>query len=582
MELSGADKVPAAGGGTGPGQAGVARLAWRAGITLTVVTGMLHLLNVVEWGRIAAGAALVTPFRVAFFGTWLILLLMLAGERRLPRLGGADLFVLFFTMVFFLRALLTPETAGIALNWLSTATGVYFLVRLGVRDDRDVRVVTYAATAALLTICLFGLVEYAAKTNPLFDAIAVDAVGIDKRVMASSQFYRIRSLVGHPGFAAAMILAGMPLMIMVLRRRRLMLASAMLLTVSALFLTFSRGTWLLGALFLAPLLLARARFWVRSNLKWLAPAVALLALLIAVDYWNQDEAVVQFKGRLVQEGMLWSKGGDGPVVPVADGITPYGCFVYFQVDEAFASGDRGPATVVVRYRDKGLGAIRVDYFSSDRSKADKRTGSTPTASINKTGTGESTVAAFYLEDPVFEGRLTKGADFRVVDDDNQIVIERIELLDGKMKLPDIIMSQWSSRSASFSTRAGLFSFSWSVFRDNPWGVGLFNSPGTGNHAVDSLPLTWLMEFGWLSFLLLAVVAVTLGREAMKAFRGRKSPVALLFLSILLLMMHGGHLMILYDKPSIVMLSSLAAVYAAVRPWRRNGPDVETGSASNAA
>lgn len=578
MEPSGVDQASTVDGGNRLGLAGIARVGWRVGVTGTIVTGMLHLLNVVEWGRIPVGPAFVTPFRAAFLCSWVFLLLLFAVERRLPRLGGVDALVLAFSLVFFLRALLTPETAGIALNWLSTAAGVYFLVRLGIRDQRDVRVVLYAVTAAVLAICLFGLVEYGAKSNPLFDAIAVDAVGTDKRIQASSQFYRIRSLVGHPGFVAAIILAGMPLVVLVFRRR-LMLASALLAAGAALFLTFSRGSWLLWAIFLPPLLLARSRFWVRGNLKWLAPALALLALLVAFDYWNREAAVVRFDKPLVQEGMIWSKGGDGPVVPVTGGVSPFGCFIYFQVDAAFASGDQGPATVVVHYRDNGLGALRVDYYSSDRSKADKRTGSTPTASINKTGTGASTVAAFYLEDPVFDGRLNRGADFRVVDEDNRVVIEQVELLKGKMKLPEVIMNQWSSRSASFSTRTGLFSFAWSVFRDNPWGVGMFNSPGTGNHAVDSLPLTWLMEFGWIAFLLLATIAVTFSREALAAYRGRKGPAALLFMSLLLLLLHGGHLMILYDKPSIVMLGSLAAVYAAVRPWRKNGPDVELVYAS---
>lgn len=579
MEPSGVDLDSTVDGVNRRGLAGVARVAWRVGIGASIVTGMLHLLNVVEWGRIPVGPAFVTPFRAAFLCTWVILLLLLAVERRRPRLGGADALVLAFSLVFFLRALLTPETSGIALNWLSTAAGMYFLVRLGIRDERDVRVVLYAAAAAVLAICLFGLVEYAAKSNPLFDAIAVDAVGTDKRVQASSQFYRIRSLVGHPGFVAAMILAGMPLMVMVFRRHRLMLAGAMLASGAALFLTFSRGSWLLGAIFLAPPLLARSRFWVRRNLKWLAPALALAVLLVAVDYWSREAAVVRFQDPLVQEGMVWSKGGDGPVVPVNGGVSPFGRFVYFQVSDAFATGEQGPATVVVHYRDKGLGALRVDYYSSDRSKADERTGTTATASINKTGTGAATVAAFYLEDPVFDGRLNRGADFRVVDDDNRVVIERVELLKGKMKLPDLIMNQWSSRSASLSTRAGLFSSAWSVFRDNPWGVGMFNSPGTGNHAVDSLPLTWLMEFGWISLLLLAALVVTIGREALAAYRARTLPAALLFMSLLLLLLHGGHLMILYDKPSIVMLSSLAAVYAAVRPWRKNGPDVRLDNAS---
>lgn len=577
MMSSGADIVETTGGEGG--RDGALRLAWRTAVCVTILTGILHLLNLVGWGRVAAGPVLLTPFRAAFISAWILLIAMLAVERRLPRPDAADALMLVLTSVFLIRAALEPATFSIALNWLSTAAGMYFLLRLGIRSRRDARVVIFAVTAAVLAVSFFGLAEYAAKTNPLFNAIDIDTVGSDARIFASDQFYRIRSLAGHPGFAAAIILAGIPLLLLVLWRRRVLLAGAMLTAAAALMLTFSRGSWLLAVIFLLPVLAARCRYWLWRNLRWLAPAILVPGLLIAIDYWNREEAFVDFDQRPVaQQGMVWSRDADGHVALVEGGISPFGNFVYFEIDDLFLHGDQGPATVVVHFRDNGRGALRIDYYSRDRDKADPNTGLTATPSVNKTGTGEPSVAAFYLEDPVFDGHLNRGADFRVVDDDNRVVIERVDLEKGKLKLPAVIAQQWVSRSASLSTRASLFPFAWDVFRDNPWGVGMFNSPGTGNHAVDSLPLTWLMEFGWVSALLLGAIGFILIREVVKACRAERGPAAVVLLSIVLIMAHGGHLMILYDKPSIVMLSSLLAVYVSIRPWRKNGPDVELGYA----
>lgn len=577
MMSPGAETAPATARDDRSRPAGGLRIAWRVCIFLTVITGMLHLVNVVGWGRIEAGPFLLTPFRFTFVCSWLLLVALLLVERRLLRPGAADLLVLFLAGIFLVRALFEPDTASIALNWLSTAAGLYFLLRLGIRDKADVKVILYAIVTGVLIICLFGLAEYVAKSNPLFNAIEVDAIGIDKRVAASDQFYRIRSFVGHPGFTAAVILAGMPLLMQVFWRRPAVMAAAMLAALTVLLLTFSRGSWLLGAVFFLPFILIRSRFWVRRNLKWLAPVALLPILFIAFQYWNSEKAYVEFEAPLVQQDMTWSKGGDGPIIPITGGIRPFNRFVYFDVDSDFASGDQGPVTVVIYYRDKGLGAVRVEYYSRDREMVDPATGLTLTPVINKTDSGEMSTAAFLLEDPVFDGLLNEDTDFRVVDDDNHITLERVELQRGKLKFLEVIKHQWLSRSSSVSTRAGLFPFAWDVFEENPWGVGMFNSPGTENHAVDSWPLTWLMEFGWLSFPLLLLLAGVLMLETVRAAINARGPATVLLLSMLLLLLHGGHLMILYDKPSIVMLSALTAIYATVRPWRRNGPDVELNS-----
>ena len=546
---------------------------WRASVVVVILTGLLHLINLTGFGRPEAGPILLTPFRVSFFTSWLLLLCGLVKERRFPRFDRADLLVAVLVVAFLLKGLSTPETLGLTLNWLMTGAGVFLLIKHGLRDAADVRLVLVALVGATLVLSLYGLVEYLFKTNPFFDSIQIDAIGMDKRVAASSQFYRIRSLIGHPGFVGAIVLGATPLTVLVFWRRRAVMAVSLVLLGLTLFFTFSRGSWLIGLVVLVPLLLIRARYWIRRNLRWVLPLLLVPLMLLAFDYWGRDEIRADLGSPIRDNGLHWLKSMDGPVVVTrgqAYGLQPYNKFLYFDVDDQFYSGDQGPVTVIVHYFDKGYGAIRIDYDSIDDNIGAENGAYTPTASVNKTDSLEWTTAAFYLEKPRFSGRQNRGADFRIVDDDSIFTVDSVVLQKGKLKLPSIVAQQWLSRSTSFTTRANLYPFARQVLRENPLGVGLFNTPGTDHHAVDSLPLTWMMEFGWPGLFLLGGLLLLLAYEGVKAINNPQSPAVLLLLSIVIILMHGGHLMILYDKPSLVMTASLAAVYTAIRPWRRGG------------
>ncbi|MBE3066643.1 MAG: hypothetical protein IMZ73_04300, partial [Chloroflexi bacterium] len=100
-----------------------------------------------------------------------------------------------------------------------------------------------------------------------------------------------------------------------------------------------------------------------------------------------------------------------------------------------------------------------------------------------------------------------------------------------------------------------------------------NSPGTNHHAVDSLPLTWMMEFGWLAVPLLALLLLGVTREGIQAFRAKTGPAVVMYLCLVLLLLHGGHLMILYDKPSLTLFSAIGALYVLVRPWKKRGATI---------
>ncbi len=570
-DKSGASLVRGPGPGLSPS---CLHLAWRVSIVITLATGIFHLINLIGAGRAGLGLALLTFFRLSFAVSGLLLAAGWAASRRLPRLDRADAVIAALAAVFIVRGALTPETITTTINWVVTGAGVFFLVRFGARNVTDVRLVLIALVGAALVVGIFGLIEYAVKSNPLFDSIQIEAIGIDQRVAASDQFYRIRSLVGHPGFVGAILLGSAPLAMLVLWRRRWLMAAALAILGAGLFLTFSRGSWIIGALLLLPILAFRARYWLRRNLKWVAPAAVLALTFVAFDYLDREEVSVELGDTLQETGLHWLMAVDGPIRLTsgeAYGVQPYNKFIYFDVaDDFYHGGGHGPVTVVIRYFDRGLGAIRVDYDSMDQDGGGQEGAFKPTAAINKNDSRNWTTAAFYLEDPRFEGRQNTGADFRVVDEDNLMTLAEVTVQKGRLKLPDVVAQQWMSRSGSISTRAGLYPFAWRVLKDNPLGVGPFNTPGTGHHAVDSLPLTWMMEFGWPGLALVLGLVLLIVVECRRVWKEPQVTAAVLFLSLVVMLLHGGHLMILYDKPSLVLTTAVAAVYANIRPWRRGG------------
>ncbi len=548
--------------------------AWRVSIVITLATGIFHLLNLIGTGRAGFGPALITFFRASFVISWALLAARWAVEKKLPRVDRTDGMVALLAMILLVRGAFTPETLTVTINWIVTGCGVFFLVRFGMRDAFDVKLVLAALVGAALVISAFGVIEYALKSNPLFESIQIDVIGADARVAASDQFYRIRSLVGHPGFVGAILLGSAPLALLLFWRRRLLAVAAITLMFVAVFLTFSRGSWLIGLAILLPGLFFLARRWFVRNIRWVAPIALVAVALVTFDYVNREEVTADFSGGVSETGLHMIQANDGPVSfndGDAGGVSPRNKYVYFDIDQGFFGDDGpGPVTLTMRYIDRGLGAVHVEYDSKNETAGIGAGAYTATPSFNKTDTGSWTTAAFYLENPRFEHRENAGTDFRIVDQDSAVTVGQVVVQKGRLKLPDVVAQQWMSRGDSISTRANLALVTRDLLFTNPLGVGLFNSPGTDHHAVDSLPLTWLNEFGWLGFLLIGGLVLFFINEGRHAWKRPGAPATLVLVSLLILFLHGGHLMILYDKPSLVLIAAVGALYANIRPWRRGG------------
>ncbi|MHB9112903.1 MAG: hypothetical protein ACYC4D_09830 [Thermoleophilia bacterium] len=565
-----------AGDDNGPGfpRASRFRQILRISIAFTLAAGLFHLLNLIGSGRGGFGLALVTPFRISFAVSWMLLAACWIVERPLPRPDRTDAIIAGTMVVFLLRGSLTPETFSITLNWAFTGAGIFFLVRYGTRSAADVRFLLLTLVGVALALSVYGIGEYFYKANPMFDSIQVEAIGDDTRIAASDQFYRIRSLVGHPGFVGAIMLGSMPLAFLLFRRRRFLLAATLICLGAGIFLSFSRGSWLIAVLVLVPVSVVWSRAWMRRNFKWLAPVALAIAAFIIFDYFNREEVSADLGAVMLEKGLHWTYGTDGPIRPDtggASGVIPENKYIYFDVtDDFYHGGDGGPVTVIIHFFDRGMGAVRIDYDSTNESAGQPGGTVASTASIYKTDSHRWSTAAFYIIDPRFDGRLNDSADFRIVDDDRQISVDEVVVQKGRLKLPGVVIQQWSSRAGSIGTRAGFISLTLDVLREDPLGVGLYNSPGTEHHAVDSLPLTWMMEFGWPGLLLILGLTVLIARECGLAWKNAREPAVVLLFSLVLILFHGGHLMILYDKPSLVLAAAVAALYVNIRPWRRDG------------
>lgn len=569
--------------------------AWLASAATVVVLGIFYLINLSNLTRLNAGPLLITPFRLAFAVSWTLLLVSWVKERHLPRLGFLDLLIIGASAMFILRSMSTPETVGQAVNLVFTGTGTFFLLRWGMRGIKDARVIIWTLAGAAITLSFLGIIEWILMNrlglvsyaiagnngNFFFDAREMNEIGIDQSVAASNQLYRIYTFVGHPGYAAAVMLACVPLVTMSLWRRRGLLAAALAVMAVTIFLTYSRAAWLLALLVLMPLFLFRARFWLRRRLKWVAPLAVIPLLFVTFDYLSREEVSASLGNKNPhQEALAWTASSDGPCSFAdgeTDGIVPLNRFVYFDVRDDFLPNGEDGASLIIHYLNKGYGAIHVDYYSG--SGSDQPEGVfTASDYVNKTDTNTWTTGVFYLENPRFQGELNEGADFRIVDDDSNFVLDKVILQKGKLKLPTLISKHWLARAGStLDTRMQLFPFAWSVLKENPLGVGPFNTPGTDHHALDSLPLTWLMEFGWpgVPFMLLLLGALV--REGIYTLRTRSGPAAVLFLSLSLLLLHGAVLMVLYSKPSLVLFSAVGAVYCLIRPGSRNNPIMSTSN-----
>lgn len=548
-------------------------LAWQVSIVIVILAGMLHLLNLTSAGRFDTGVVLVTPFRASFFISWLLLAADLVVSRRRLTIDLADALVAVLVLVFTLRGIFVTETFGIALNWIFTGAGVFYLVKHGARDRKDACLVLYAVLAAIAVICLFGLVEYYFRANPLFDDVQVKVVGSDDRIGASDQFYRVRSLVGHPGYVAALLLAAMPLVAYLLRRRRIMLFAAMAVIPVVILLTYSRGSWILAALIFVPVLLYMGRSWLRRNIKWILPLAALAIALLVFDYINKAEVTASLSGEMSGDGLSLVEAGDGLYAREDDeGVRPGGGYLYFDIDDDFYQEDASPVTVVINFFDRGYGGVWVEY-SPQVTAGSATVYYSQTNPVFKHDTQQWTSAAFYIEAPGYDSEVA-APEFRIVDGESSITVSRVTLNKGKLSLPDLVVHQWLARRGSFSTRMEFFPFTWRMLKDNPLGVGLFNTPGTDHHAIDSLPLTWMIEFGWLGLLLIAGMIWLVISEGINVCRNTLGLASMLYFALVLLILHGAHLMILYDKPSLVMTAVLSAIYADIRPWRRGGPAVD--------
>lgn len=232
-----------------------------------------------------APLALLLPLTV-FFTTF-----YMSVRRRLISsisLGALDLIVIVFTFYLLIRNIAEP-TYLYAIRYALYGICIYYLMALiSVREGRGLRLIGRAILAVILITAVYGLIEYLLQTNPIYQDY-ISQIVKEPRVT----LHRIGSTVGHPVPYGAFLIQAIPFAVLawVQARSKLSLAvaaSATLIGAIALFLTYSKGSWIVAVLLaLGSLILLRGHG--RSHKKMVLPAVFIAIVLLAtgVLFWQQ-------------------------------------------------------------------------------------------------------------------------------------------------------------------------------------------------------------------------------------------------------------------------------------------------------
>jgi hypothetical protein len=105
--------------------------------------------------------------------------------------------------------------------------------------------------------------------------------------------------------------------------------------------------------------------------------------------------------------------------------------LYFDVDDSWQFWEKRTVAIVVEFLDQGQGSFVLEYDSADAklelpARAQKSAGE-----VGLGGTGEWKQATFPIGDAYFAGRLTGGADFRLVVDKRGLAVRRVVVRGGK-------------------------------------------------------------------------------------------------------------------------------------------------------
>ncbi len=239
-------------------------------------------------------AAMVVPLVLAGFA-------YLKTRRHDFRPGVVDALVLTFA-AYLLAQNVTGPGALVSVKYVVLGVGIYYLTTLLTAREAKLRqILLYGIVILTLLTCLYGLVEYALQDNIIFASLISQSVP-----QPLNGVHRIGSTLAHPVPFGVFLLQVIPfsaLLLMTSRRfwKRFLAISSISLAVVALFLSYSKGSWIAGGVMAVGALLLTLRSPSRRAFLSAAVVGAILLAVFGV-FWTTAVHEVDYRSSISVDG----------------------------------------------------------------------------------------------------------------------------------------------------------------------------------------------------------------------------------------------------------------------------------------
>ena len=223
-------------------------------------------------------------------------------RRKYFRASVVDALVLVFAVYLVAQNVILGPTTLVTLKYVALGLGIYYLTTLlAVKGEPLRKPLLYTVIGLTLLTCAYGLLEYALQKNVIFAALISQSVPEPLHGV-----HRIGSTLAHPVPFGAFLLQVAPFsgMLLVISRRwwkRLLALLTMSLAVLALFLSYSKGSWMVGGILVAGALLLFPR--ARSRKAAFPAAIMLVIVIIALAaFWATVTREIDYRSYSSIEG----------------------------------------------------------------------------------------------------------------------------------------------------------------------------------------------------------------------------------------------------------------------------------------
>jgi len=200
-------------------------------------------------------------------------------------IGYVDIAVLIFAAYVLGRNVFT-QTGMVAVKYALLGTGLFYLTAMLSRRIDLARLIMWLFVGLACVTCLYALLEYILQKNLIFEDIITTTVR-----QPDGELHRAGSTLVHPVSFGAFIIQLLPFCLLAWytsrdsQQRALGVVTTAMATL-ALFLTYSKGSWLVAVIIIGCLVFYAA--WQRSSrvIYIIALFVALLAV-VTFAFWQQ-------------------------------------------------------------------------------------------------------------------------------------------------------------------------------------------------------------------------------------------------------------------------------------------------------